>query len=65
MECFPGSSLLNNSKFSRWLNIVQHKVFQVAHSCTLLEMRELPTEGETIFDLNVTALNVDAFYEPS
>ena len=65
IECFPGGSILNNTKFSRWLNIAQQKVFQVAHSCTLLEIRVLPTEGETIFDLDVTALNMSAFYEPS
>ena len=56
---------MHNIKFSRWLNIAQQKVFQVAHSCILLEIRVLPTEGETIFDLDVTALNMSAFYEPS
>ena len=56
---------MNNIKFSQWLNIAQQKVFQVAHSCTLLEIRVLPTEGETIFDLDVTALNKGALYEPS
>ena len=64
-ECFPGGSILNNTKFSRWLNIAQQIVFQVAHSCMLLDIRVLPTEGETIFDLDVTALNMSAFYEPS
>ena len=61
IECFPGGSILNNIKFSRWLNIAQHTVFQMAHSFMFLEIKVLPTEGETIFDLNVTALNVGAF----
>ena len=51
--------------FSRWLNIAQQKVFQVAHSCILLKIRVLPTEGETVFYLNVRALNAGAFYEPT
>ena len=41
------------------------EILQVAHSCILLEIRVLLTEGETAFDLNVTALNVGAFYEPT
>ena len=65
IECFPGGSILHNIKFSRWLNIAQQKVFQVAHSCILLEIRVLPTEGETVFYLNVRALNAGAFYEPT
>ena len=56
---------MHNIKFSRWLNIAQQKVFQVAHYCTLLEIRVLPTEAKTAFDLNVTALNAGAFYEPT
>ena len=65
IECFPGGSILNNIKFSQWLNIAQQKVFQVAHSSTLLEIRVPLTEGDTIFCLNVTALNKGALYEPS
>ena len=65
IECFPGGSILHNIKFSRWLNITLQKVFQVAHYCTLLEIKVLPTEAKTAFDLNVTTLNVDAFYEPT
>ena len=65
IECFPGGLILHNTKFSKWLNIAKQKVFQVAHLCTLLEIRVLLTEGETVFDLNVTALNVGAFYEPT
>ena len=56
---------MHNIKFSRWLNIAQQKVFQVAHSCILLEIRVLPTEGGTVFHLNVRALNAGAFYEPT
>ena len=56
---------MHNIKFSRWPNIAQQKVFQVAHYCTSLEIRVLPTEAETAFDLNVTALNAGAFYEPT
>ena len=56
---------MHNIKFSRWLNIAQQKVFQVAHSCILLEIRVLPTEGETVFYLNVRALNMGALYEPT
>ena len=65
IECFPGGSILHNMKFSRWLNNPQQKVFPVVHSCTFLEIRVLPTEGKTVIDLNVTALNADAFYEPT
>ena len=65
IECFPGGSILHNIKFSRWLNIAQQKVFQVAHSRILLETRKPPTEGETVFYLSVRALNVGAFYEPT
>ena len=65
VECFPSGSILRNIKFSRWLNIVQQKVFQVAHLCILLEIRVLPPEGETLIYLNVTALNMGAFYEPT
>ena len=65
IECFPGGSILHNMKFSRWLNNAQQKVFQVAHSCTFFEIRVLPTEGKTIIDLNVIALNAGAFYEPT
>ena len=65
IECFPGGSILHNIKFSRWPNIAQQKVFQVAHYCTSLEIRVLPTEAKTAFDLNVTALNAGAFYEPT
>ena len=65
IECFPSGSILNNIKFSQWLNIAQQKVFQVAHSSTLLEIRVPLTEGDTIFCLNVTALNKGALYEPS
>ena len=39
--------------------------FQVALSCTFLEIRVLPTEGKTVIDLNVIALNAGAFYEPT
>ena len=56
---------MHNIKISRWLNIAQQKVFQVAHYYTLLEIRVLPTEAKTAFDLNVTALNAGAFYEPT
>ena len=56
---------MHNMKFSRWLNNAQQKVFQVAHSCTFLEIRVLPTEGKTVIDLNVIALNAGAFYEPT
>ena len=65
LNVFPGGSILNNIKFSQWLNIAQQKVFQVAHSCTFLEIRVLPTEGKTVIDLNVIALNAGAFYEPT
>ena len=65
IECFPGGSILHNIKFSRWLNNPQQKVFQVAHSCTFFEIRVLPTEGKTVIDLNVIALNAGAFYEPT
>ena len=65
IECFPGGSILHNMKFSRWLNNAQQKVFQMAHSCTFLEIRVLPTEGKTVIDLNVIALNAGAFYEPT
>ena len=65
IECFPGGSILHNMKFSRWLDIAQQKVFQVAQSCILLEIRVLPTEGETVFYLNVRNLNKGAFYEPT
>ena len=63
IECFPGGSILHNMKFSRWLNNALQKIFQVAHSCTFLEIRVLPTEGKTVIDLNVIALNAGAFYE--
>ena len=56
---------MHNIKFSRWLNIAQQKVFQVAHLCILLEIKMLLTEGETVFYLNVRALNAGAFYEPT
>ena len=65
IDCFPNGSILHNIKFSRWLNIAQQKVFQVAHLRILLEIRVLPTEGETVFYPNVTAINVGAFYEPT
>ena len=65
IECFPGGSILHNIKFSKWLNIAKQNVFQMAHSCTLLETRVLLTEGETAFGLNVIALNKGAFYEPT
>ena len=52
---------MHNIKFSRWLNIAQQKVFQVAHSCILLEIRVVPTEGETVFCLSVRALNAVHF----
>ena len=65
IEGFPGGSILHNIKFSSWLNIAQQKVFQVAHSCILLEISVLPTEGGTVFHLNVRALNAGAFYEPT
>ena len=65
IECFPGGSILHNMKFYRWLNKAQQKVFQVAHSCTFLEIRVLPTEGKIVIDLNEIALNAGAFYEPT
>ena len=65
IKCFPGGSILHNMKFYRWLNKAQQKVFQVAHSCTFFEIRVLPTEGKTVIDLNVIALNAGAFYEPT
>ena len=65
IECFPGGSILHNIKFSRWPNIAQQKVFQVSHYCTSLEIRVIPTEAKTAFDLSVTAINAGAFYEPT
>ena len=65
IECFPGGSILHNIKFSKWLNIAKQKVFQVAHSCTLLEIGVLFTKGKTAFDLDVRALSVGACYEPT